>query len=263
MVNLYSRLISPKKNRFTVKTSFVATWLILLLMNFGCTQKSPDGVQLQIKTIESGQSNGVYNVGGTTTLPESSRITVSAVRYLYPIDESIGSSLKSEADINRSILARQIVEVKQGQWQAENLNIWEVAPNGNYQEAWQANPSQKNLTPDTEIAFIVTYDHQNQNLALQKQEKEVRIEPRYEKLEGKLVRFTNEGEKYAQAIKTEAISLPVGKTTPPRPQPEDINGGWGNRYQIKSQSVVGSTQVSPPSRSRQTNAPLSPSEFLR
>lgn len=245
-------------------TTVAALFSILLTASYGCKQKSQTGVTLEIKSVQSGQSSGVYNISGSTNLPESSKIAVMAVRYLRP-PEGLPGVLNTDTNTNRSILGRQIVEVKQGQWQAE-VNLVQVAPDGTLQESWQANQAQTKLTPDSEVTFIATYDpdaqwrmsltgSKNQNL-----EKE--SNPDIPPVEGKSVRFTNEGERYVQASKTESISLPSGKTTPPRPQPDELNGGWGNRYQIPPTSSV-TTAILAPAKSNQTNAPANLSEYLR
>ncbi len=168
--------------------------------------------------------------------------------------------LNNDANTNRSILARQIVEVKQGQWQAD-LNLWQVAPNGSFQEIWQANQAQLKLTPENGVTFIATFDPAGQGQKSKQTSKQPK--PENQKLEGKLLRFTNEGETYMQASQILSIPLPVGKTIPPRPQPEDLNGGWGTRYQIPPQSIASKVTLRTQAKFRQTNAPLTPAEFLR
>jgi hypothetical protein len=264
MLNLYLERISLKNKKLHRVSFFAGTFFMLLVAISGCTQKSQDEALLEIKSVQPAQSNDGYNIVGSTNLPESSKITVTAVRYLRPADESFVAS-SSDTNINRSILARKLVEVKQGQWQAENLNISQVAPDGTIQEPWQADPEQRKLTPETGVMFIATYDPASQSLALNKQEdkqKPQEPKPEFQKLEGKLIRFTNEGEKFVQATQTVAIALPTGKTSP-NLQAEDFNGGWGNRYQIKPQPLTSGSILVSPAKSRQTNAALSASQFLR
>jgi hypothetical protein len=261
MISLHFPAISQKIKNLSASISLTATSVMLLVVTSGCVQKAQDEVQLEIKNLEATQSNGVYTVVGTTNLPESSRITVTAIRYLHSPEELGGESLNTEANINRSILDRKTAEVKQSKWQAE-LNLWEVAPNGNFQEVWQANQASMKLTPDSDVTFIATFDPESQWQRSQKPKvKERDPEPR--KIEGKLLRFTNEGEKYVQTSQILSVSLPGGKTIPPRPQAEDVNGGWGNRYEIRPEPLTSGATVLPPIKFRQTNAPLSPSEFLR
>jgi hypothetical protein len=261
MFSLHLPAICQKIKNLSVSKSLMPTSLMLLVVTSGCVQKAQDEVELEIKNLEPTQSNGVYTVVGNTNLPDSSRITVTAIRYLHSPEEIGGGALNTEANINRSILDRKTVEVKQSKWQAE-LNLWQVAPNGNFQEVWQANQASMKLTPDSDVTFMATFDPASQWQRSQKPKvKERDPEPR--NIEGKLLRFTNSGEKYVQTSQILSVSLPVGKTIPPRPQAEDVNGGWGNRYQIRPEPLTSGATVLPAIKFRQTNTPLSPSEFLR
>jgi hypothetical protein len=240
------------------------TSLVLLLTNSGCTQKSQNEVRLEIKNVQSVSSTGVYKITGTTNLPESSQIAIAAVRYLHPTEAEQTTGLSPDPNTNRSILDRQIVQVKQGQWEAD-LKLWQASPDGSYQETWQANQSNSKLTPENDVTFNATFDPASQS---QKSEKPVvdqsePLQPQFQELEGKSLRFTNQGEKYVQASQSLLIPLPTGKTVPPRPQPEDVNDGWGNRYEIPPQTLTSESVPLPGTKSRQTNAYLSAAEFLR
>lgn len=237
------------------------TSLILLSVSYGCVQKAQEEVQLEIKNVQSVVSNSVYNIIGSTNLPESSRITVEAIRYLRPTTGQEGVLLNSDTDTKRSILARQIVQVKQGKWQTD-LNLWQVAPDGRFQEVWQGNKAQIGLTPESGVTFIAIFDPASQ-WEQSDQQKSAKPKLENQQLDGKLVRFTNEGEKYVQASQTLLIPLPEGKTTSPRLESGDVNGGWGTRYQIPPTPVASKTTFRPSATSRQTNASLTASEFLR
>ena len=238
--------------------------LMLLATNYGCVQKAQEKVEMKIGDVQPISSKGIYNVVGSTNLPESSKITVAAVRYLRPVSGQTETLLNSDTNTNRSILARQIVEVKQGQWEAA-LNLWQVSPDGSFQEVWQANPAQIRLFPESGVTFVAIFDPatQSEQPDNQKSQKLKLENQQLEKLESKLIRFTNEGEKYLQVSQTLTVPLPTGKTIPPRRQPEDLNGGWGNRYQIPPQSIASKSILLPPIKNRQTNAYVTPSEFLR
>lgn len=262
MINLYFQHICQKIKNKTAVLPLVFTSLILLVGNYGCVKQAQVETQVAIKNVQILSGNSLYRISGSTNLPESSRITVAAVRYLRPTTGQPGALLTSDASTKRSILARQIVQVKQGTWQAD-LNLWQVAPDGSFEEVWQANQRQMKLTPESDVTFIATFDPVGQWEKLDSHKSEEKLKPENYQLEGKLVRFTNEGEKYAQASQTLLIPLPTGKTIPPRPQPEDLNEGWGNRYQILPEPKVTRSALIPPAKSRQTNASLLPSEFLR
>lgn len=259
MKQQHLRFFSQKIIKIPLVTNVIITSSLLSLITSGCVNKSPNEVQLEIQGIQREDSNGLYKIAGSTNLPESSRIAVTAVRYLRSTAANPEEIIDDGQNINRSILARQIVEVKQGKWEAE-LNLWQVAPNGNFQETWQLDRDHKKLAPENQVSFIATFDPQGQ-LPSSERENPQQSTPQYQNLEGKSLRFTNEGEKYVQASQYRSIPLPVGKTAPPRLEPEDFNDGWGNRSQIQAQD---STPMLPPvGKSQQTSFPLLTSEFLR
>ncbi|MUH01094.1 hypothetical protein F7734_56070 [Scytonema sp. UIC 10036] len=245
MLNLSFQLIWQKMKDFGTKDYLAAISLALVTVSYGCVQKAQESVQLEVTSVQPMGINGMYNIEGSSNLPDSSLVSVAAVRYLVSTEGKQQKSLE-EANINRSILAREIVQVKQGQWQAD-LNLWQVAPDGRYQEAWQANQSQMNLRPDRSVRFIATFEPTAQ---LKKSNKQ---------LESKQLRFTNEGEAYLQAHQTLQVPLPTGKTVPPLQK--DSNGILGNQSQpptlIANAPLVSSTKF------KQTNAPLKPLEFMR
>ncbi|MEH2275098.1 MAG: hypothetical protein V7K40_10015 [Nostoc sp.] len=262
--NLDLKTIFPRFKVLSPANLQAVICLMLLAASYGCVQKAQEKVMMEMGNIQPISSKGVYNVVGSTNLPESSKITVVAMRFLRPVSGQAEALLNSDTNTNRSILARQIVEVKQGQWEAA-LNLWQVSPDGSFQEVWQANPAQIQLFPEGDVTFVAIFDPasqweqpDNQNSQKLKSENQ-----QLEKLESKLIRFSNEGEKYLQVSQTLTIPLPMGKTIPPRPQPEDLNGGWGNRYQIPPQSIASKTTLLPSVKNRQTNAYVTPSEFLR
>lgn len=234
--------------------------LILLVVSCGCVQKAPENTYIEMKSIEQTVNNGVYKITGITNLPDSSQISVAAVRSLHSTQSESSELSDNDANKNRSILTRQIVEIKQGQWQTD-LNLWQIASDGSVQEAWQANQEQLNLSPDSNVTFIATFAPADQ---LQKSDQQSSQQPGQEnkKLEGKLVYFTNEGEAYIQASKILSVPVPVRKTTP-SPHSKNVNEREKAPSQIKSQSTVSRVILLPPTKFRQTNAPLKPGEFLR
>jgi len=227
--------------------------LLLVALCVSCSSSKPPDVALKLNVQPS--RPGVYNVTGSTNLPDKSQITVAAIRYLRPTDQEF---LGSDPKATFSILDRQIVEVAQGKWQT-TLNLWQVGPDGRFQEAWQLNQSQTGLSlnPATEVSFVATFDPAGQFLKSKEQQEKT------QDLQGSLVRFTAEGLPYVQASQTLQIALPVGRRPPPELKAEDINGGWGNRYEIKPEPPV-ATNIRPQlPQTKQINAPLSPAEFLR
>jgi hypothetical protein len=249
MFKLYFRLICQNLKHLSATFPLVGVSLLLVIVSFGCNQKAQEGVQLNIKSVEPTGSNGIYNVMGSTNLPDSSQIAITAVRDLISMQGQQAGLVSDATHNNRSILARQIVEVKQGQWQAD-LNLWQVAPDGRFQELWQAYQAQMKLRPDSNVTFIATFEPASQ------------LKKSNWQLEGQQLRFTNEGEIYLQARQTMAISLPTGKTTPPT-KTEDFNNSLGYKSQIPTLTLTSNTSFLRSAKFRQTNAPLKPSEFLR
>ncbi|HAG85414.1 MAG TPA: hypothetical protein DCL61_30775 [Cyanobacteria bacterium UBA12227] len=232
-------------------------WAIILLLLVWCASCSSGeaaDIKLQLN-VQSGGRPGLYSVTGTTNLPEQSQITVAAIRYLNSANQPLLSFDKTS---NYSILDRQLVRVEKGKWQA-TLTLWQVAPDGRFQETWQLNQFQINTSvePSPEVSFVATFEPDGQLATAKNQNVQT------PELEGSLVRFTNEGQPYVKSSQTLRIPLPTGRKTPPIPKPEDINGGWGDRYELKPEPPLSKNTRPTSIKSDQTNAPLSPSEFMR
>jgi hypothetical protein len=199
-------------------------------------------------------SSGVYTVAGSTNLPDQSRITVAAIRYLRP-DKPLSQSLSLSPTY--SILAYQDVKINKGKWQT-TLNLWKVAPGGQFQEVWQLDQSKLGLSlaPEAEVTFLATVDPTDSLSELER-----KLEKQGIKLASSVVRNTSEGERYVQASQVLPIGLPTGQTTPPPQRPEDINGGWGPRFLLIPEPPNINNYEKP--SKRRTDAPLSPAEFLQ
>lgn len=246
----------PMLSQFLYSRKPWASVLLLILCNGCLPQQSPAAeVDLKISAVQSAGRPGVYYLTGSTNLPEHSQITVAALRYLRFAGQR---SLSPEENSTYSILARQIIDVEQGKWQT-TLNLWQAALDGRFQESWQLNESQIGLAinPANEVTFLATFEPTGQ-IAAQKQQKQ-----QIQDLQGSLVRFSTEGQQYVQASQTLQVALPIEKTTPPSLKVEDINDGWGKRYEIQSEPSSSNIRSQPVAKTSQTNAPLSHSEFLR
>ena len=255
-----------KVTRLTKSKSLTLSIVLLLMLNTGCSQLPltvrqlpallPDlstEANFPLRVTPLGRS-GTYTVAGSTNLPDESRITVAAIRYLRP-DNPRSQSLSSKPTY--SILAYQDVKVNKGKWQT-TLNLWKVAPDGQFQEAWQLEQSKigLSLAPETEVTFLATVAPTDSLSELEQQ-----LEKQGIKLASRLVRNTADGERYVQASQVLPIALPTGQTTPPQQRSEDINGGWGPRFLLIPEPP-NTTNLEVPSK-RRTNAPLSPAEFLQ
>lgn len=205
--------------------------------------QEPINVNLSIDAIEATETAGIYRVAGRTNLPESTELTLSAIRRL---DTTEAASFNLEPSY--TILDRQLTTVHQGAWEA-TLNLWRVAPSGQYQEAWQLDSS-LGITPrpSETVLFQATLEPTQQTDSLETALKRSQVQ-----LRGERVRFTSDGEFYIYASRDRAIALPTGRTTPPAPV-----------QSANSAPVTRSAEPSPPPLTLDaTSAPLSPSEMLR
>ncbi|NJN58651.1 MAG: hypothetical protein HC879_14730 [Leptolyngbyaceae cyanobacterium SL_5_9] len=236
----------------------ISCWLsiaLVLLLSTGCTQlKLPiqrGDVSLDIRTVTP-QPAGVYTIAGNTDLPKGTEITVAAVRLLTP-----EGAIAADPDPVYSLLAYESVKTEGDIWQAE-LNLWEVAPDGRYQETWQLEQSRLGMTfeADGKVIFLATLAPLETLTQLQQ-----RLAQRGLEFASNIVRTTAEGEQYIQSVRVEAIALPTGVTTPPPTRPEDLNGGWGNRYILVPEPPTEVEYEFP--QERKTDAPARIGEFLQ
>lgn len=241
----------PPLSDFRKWTSLV----LLLLLCASCSFQDSQEINLTLNA-QAGGRPGLYSLSGTTNLPDQSQITVAAIRDLRFPDQAV---YRDNSNVPYSILDRQVVRVEDGKWQA-TLNLWQVAPDGHFREAWQLDesPIGESLQPSAEVSFVALFDPEGQ---LPTAENQTIQTP---ELEGQLVRFTNEGQPYIKVTQSQNIPLPTGRKTPPVVKPEDMNWGWGKqRYELPPQPSAPKTIRPPTSKTEQTNQPLLPSEFLR
>lgn len=216
--------------------------ILLLLVAMICTScaaidRDTASVELSIRQAQATGRPGAYIVSGNTTLPEDTRLTVTAVRDFQP----------SEAPIY-AILDRQFATVKRGSWEAA-LNLWQPAPDGRLQESWQLSGLSAPADPAATVTFLATLDPANQPAGLKDQ-----IEAEDDATQASLVRFTTDGELYLEASRQVNVPLPSGRTAPPEPAPAVAPRTSGK--------PVEQTDDRNQPRS-QTNAPLRPDQQLR
>lgn len=218
--------------------------LPLLIIATGCTANEFDRnaamVELSIRQAEASGRPGAYSVAGNTTLPDQTRLTISAVRdFRSPADRPV-----------YAILDRQFVTVQQGSWET-TLNLWQVAPDGRFQESWQLSPAAvASAEPAETVTFLATLDPANQPPTLKDQ-----IEAQDNATQATLARFTTDGELYLEASKQVSVALPSGKTAPPAATaPAARVRTSGRPAEARDQDSQGWNQ---------TNAPLSPDHLLR
>lgn len=183
-------------------------------------------------------SGGGYLVTGRATLPNQTRLSLTAIRTFLPKDG--GGQLSTYA-----ILDRQVVEVNEAAWEG-NLQLWQPTPAGRLQEAWQNNPDYLAMQPEPLVTFAVVLEPSSQDDDLKDQ---------IERSDAKavvLLRYTAEGEPYLQASTQLSIAPPPASATAASPAPSPIRS---------IQATPGSgEQVSP---QPQTSRPLPPESLFR
>ncbi|NJR61902.1 MAG: hypothetical protein HC769_25570 [Cyanobacteria bacterium CRU_2_1] len=218
----------------------------------GFSAFSPPVIELAIRQVEATGRPGVYAVAGNTTLPDQTRLTVSAVRYLQYSQQA---ALTAIAEPDYSILDRQFAEVREGNWQA-NLNLWQIASDGNYQEAWQLD--QRNtairFNPQPTVTFMATLDPASQPGNFRAQ-----VERQDESTQIALTRFTTDGELYLETSQVLTVSLPSGNTSPPSTTLSSSPRRSSSSQVNVSQSPEGDSGKT----WSQTNTPLTPDQLFR
>ena len=229
-----------------------------LLLLTGCTPwlnafnpSSATPLEFRIRQVEPTARPGLYAVAGETSLPNKTRITVTALRALSQSGVQPDSQTPAQVLPNFAMLDRQIAEVRQGKWQAE-LNLWQIAPDGAFQEVWQSNQAklEVHFQPQPEVTFLAMLEPAHQPAELKPELEKLGNSPR-----ASLVQYTSEGEPYLRASQTVAIALPTGKTLPPTAPEQPESTGRA----IKATPAT--EQEGEPWK--QTSMPIAPEAFLR
>jgi len=208
--------------------------------------------------VEPSDEPGVYRLSGQVTLPEQAQLVVAAVRYL-PIDPPVTETgmVGTDAEATYAILDYEAAEVTTQEWQS-TLNLWQIAPDGTFQESWQQHQDQLQLRvmPRDEVIFLAMLTPTDTLPRLEEQLSQTNLAfPRDQ------VRYTPNGDRYIQVSHVKPVPLPTGRTAPPPPGPLAVNGGWGERYLLVDEPPNPVTLEFP--GDRRTTAPRSPDEVLR
>ena len=232
-----------------------------IVFGYGCTSKNREEVQIKNLNIQPIESSSKYKVSGTTNLPDNSIIKVIAVRDLVNTNGEEAPSINID-NISSSILDRKNVEVKAGEWQVE-LNISHKSADGISRESWQNDSYKPQFKPRNKVSFIATFNPVSQwqkwdGKALEKPQTKIQ-EP-----QGKLVRVTNDGEKFVQATKTLSIPVTAVKNISSLSKSKQLNDDWGNRYLLNQQPSTFATSLPPATEIKpDINTPLKTSQQLR
>jgi len=195
---------------------------------------------------------GSVAISGRTNLSDNTQLTALALRYLEP-----AQPLTNSAKSTFSILDYQTIPVQQGQWEAE-LDLWQVAEDGRYQEAWQDQANQLNLQvkPQDTVHFIITLAPEQFLDALSRNLGQNRMQ-----LSSDLLRTNDSGELLLWAEDSRLVNLPEGRTSPSHNLAQQANGGWGERYRLVPEPPLPYRLT--PEDIRKTTAPAAAAEFLQ
>lgn len=217
----------------------------------GGTPLSSD-VNKLLLTVESGDRPGVFQLSGTTDLPEDTELLVQAVRVLTPTGQSLPEDSPEE---HYAILDRDRVLVSNSGWSAE-LQLWENN-GGESAESWQVQlpQSDRSFTPNNEVRFTVSMPPTGNERALEAQWQKSKQTP-----SDGVVSFTPDGEWFLQAEESVAIT-PPGATVPD--QPNSFNARR-NLAQTESAIPLADTPEGPAANAQSTtDSPLDDSQLMR
>jgi len=240
-----------KTRNFSRNSELVAIALSIVVVGCSSPKSAPESpLSLQVNPANE---PGEYTITGSANLPENTQITVMAIRSLEVDDPQF-----SQAYTYTSILDRRFAEVRDGQWQTQ-LQLWQVAPDGSFQETWQLDRSRWTFDPipETEVAFVALIEPDNQIPPL-RQEFQAQGPPSAENV----VWLPTEKTWYVQATQRLPVTLPTGKTKPPSFKAEDFNWGWGDRSATKPPKTE-DVKPRPPASIEPDKTPLTPSQFMR
>lgn len=229
----------------------LATVLSAGLVGCGETPLSRD-VNKLLLTVEPGDRPGVYQLSGTTDLPEETELTVQAVRGLTPTGQALP---EDSAEEHYAILDRDRVLVSDGRWAVE-LQLWENN-GGESAESWQIQlpQSDRSFIPENEVRFTVSMPPTGDERALESQWQKSKQTP-----SDGVVSFTPDGEWFLQAEESVAITPPAA--TVPN-QPNSFNA---RRDLAQTESGIPLAETAEGAAAKgegTTDAPLDDSELLR
>jgi hypothetical protein len=237
----------------TIAFSLSGCATTLPFMNQNMTLPS---VQTEI-AVQLGSTPGTYEVSGKTAFPDRSSLRVAAIRYLYPT-HAASQLLGSRPTY--SVLAYAGAIVENGTWNVP-LTLWQTAPDGQQLETWQLTQQDLKLQvkPAEKVVFIATLAPGIKADSLQKLEQALLSQN--QGLDTAVINRMEKGDRFLQLIQTVEAALPTGKTSPPVPTSEDLNGGWGNRFLMPDEPPNPNNLEFP--AHRRTTARPSPQEFMR
>lgn len=182
-------------------------------------------VDIVIEQITETGQPGQFTLTGTTSLPDKTPLTVSAVRL---VNSPNISELTTEGS-QHAILDRKSALVKDGRWQTQ-LQLWEIGSEGTYQENWQTivgstiDPASSSPSVDF-LATLEPIDLAKSNLMARSD--------LLESANSSLLNFTPDGEPYLKASQSRVVALPSGALSATG-LPQESQATWENRASLGS-----------------------------
>jgi hypothetical protein len=255
-----------RPNSRSIKAILILSFILLIMTTTtGCRQlpswipgtTTSSSVDISILQVQPTNRPGVYSVVGSANFPDQTQLTVAAVRLLSDAQ----SSNHKHAKLSYELLDRQFTTIERGNWRA-SLNLWQVAPSGDFQEPWQISQPylSREFQASPQVTFTATFDPVRYPNNFQRQIEEgdrPLVRP-------SLAQYNADGEVYLQASKTLAIALPTGRTTPLDASTSIVRTPDSSTTSPSPLPVSLSSDISESSSAQsRTDAPLTPQEFLR
>ncbi|MGB7313107.1 MAG: hypothetical protein WA939_09260 [Nodosilinea sp.] len=216
--------------------------LVVLILATACDRPSDNlfsrgqnnTVDIVIEQITETGQPGQFTLTGTTNLPDTTPLTVSAVRL---IDSLNISDPKAEGS-QHAILDRKSALVKDGRWQTQ-LQLWEIGSEGTYQENWQtiAGSAIDPASSSPSVDFLATLEP----IDLAKSKLMARSDW-LESANSPLLNFTPDGEPYLKVSQSRVVALPSGAVSATGLSQES-QATWENRASRGSIDSPGITQI--------------------
>ena len=210
--------------------------------------------------VKPGAGPGRYEVTGKTAFPDRTALRVAAIRYLYPSSRGSMSQTLSSRPTYSILAYNDSATVENGTWTVP-LSLWQTSADGQPLETWQITQALLNLQvkPDEKVIFIVTLAPGIKVDALQSLEQQ--LLSKNQALDPSVVNRTVNGDRFLQVLQTVDAALPTGKLISSRNDPDDLNGGWGNRFLMPDEPPNPNNLEFPVNR--RTNAAPNEREYLR
>ncbi|MBD0334748.1 MAG: hypothetical protein ICV62_04610 [Cyanobacteria bacterium Co-bin13] len=182
---------------------------------------------LSIERVEPAGQPGNYTLRGKTSLPDKAQLSVSAIRNF-----DLGTSAADgESEVAQFvILDRQFAQTENGTWQTA-LKLWQVAPDGRYQENWQLNMPVPPVgsSPSPTITFLVTLEPSAFSKSVDR-----KAVAALDESGNTLLSFTSSGEPYLQVSQAMAVALPSGQAQVEQLTSEQTQNPWEGRSNLNA-----------------------------